>query len=81
MVRTQIDRLAWDRQMYPNPHALAIYLKFVPTWKTSPKGFKSVNVKTTMFIFTVELRFPVMAIIVAYEAQWTHFSWSIESNT
>jgi hypothetical protein len=38
-------------------------------------------VKTTMFIFTVELRFPVMAIIVAYEAQWTHFSWSIESNT
>jgi hypothetical protein len=29
---------------------------------------KSVNVKTTMFIFIVELGFPVMAIIVGYEA-------------
>ncbi len=31
MVRTQIDRLAWDRRLSPNPHALAIYLEFVPT--------------------------------------------------
>ncbi len=28
------------------------------------KGLKSVNVKTTMFVFIVELGFPVMAIIV-----------------
>jgi len=32
------------------------------------KGLKSVNVKTTMFVFIVELEFPVMAIIVGYEA-------------
>jgi hypothetical protein len=32
------------------------------------KGLKSVNVKVTMFIFTVELGFLVMAIIVGYEA-------------
>jgi hypothetical protein len=32
------------------------------------KGLKSVNVKTTMFVFIVELGFVVMAIIVGYEA-------------
>jgi hypothetical protein len=26
VVRTRIDRLAWDRRLSPNPHALAIYL-------------------------------------------------------
>jgi hypothetical protein len=30
MVRIQIDRLVWDRQMSPNPHASTIYLEFVP---------------------------------------------------
>jgi hypothetical protein len=30
LVRTRIDRLAWDRRLSPNPHALAIYLEFVP---------------------------------------------------
>jgi hypothetical protein len=37
------------------------------------KGLKSVNVKMTMFVFTVELEFRVMAIIVNYEAQSTPF--------
>jgi hypothetical protein len=32
--------LAWDRQLSPNPHALAIYLKFVPTWGAAPKRFE-----------------------------------------
>jgi hypothetical protein len=30
MVRTRIDRSAWDRRLSPNPHALVIYLEFVP---------------------------------------------------
>ncbi len=30
VVRTQIDRSAWDRRLSPNSHALAIYLEFVP---------------------------------------------------
>jgi hypothetical protein len=30
VVRTRVDRSAWDRRLSPNPHALAIYLKFVP---------------------------------------------------
>ncbi len=30
MVRTRVDRSAWDRRLSPNPHALAIYLEFVP---------------------------------------------------
>jgi len=45
------------------------------------KGLKSVNVKTTMFVFIVKLGFPVMAIIVGCEAQLTSFPWSIELNT
>jgi hypothetical protein len=45
------------------------------------KGLKNVNVKMTMFIFTVKLGFLVMAIIVGYDAQSTPFLWSIESNT
>jgi hypothetical protein len=32
------------------------------------KGSKNINVKMTMFVFIVELGFPVMAIIVGYEA-------------
>jgi len=31
VVRTRVDRSAWDRRLSFNPHALAIYLKFVPT--------------------------------------------------
>jgi hypothetical protein len=32
------------------------------------KGSKNINVKMMMFVFIVELGFPVMAIIVGYEA-------------
>jgi hypothetical protein len=35
----------------------------------------------TMFVFIVELGFPVMAIIAGYEAPSTPFPWNIESNT
>jgi hypothetical protein len=45
------------------------------------KGLKNVNVKMMMFVFTVELGFPTMAIIVGYEAQSTPFPWRIEPNT
>jgi hypothetical protein len=45
------------------------------------KALKSVNVKMTMFVFIIELGFPVMAIIVGCEAQSTPFPWSIEPNT
>ncbi len=46
--------------------------------KSHQKGLKSVNVKTTMFIFIVELGFPVMAIIVGYDAQSIPFPWNID---
>ncbi len=39
-MRTRVDRLAWDRQLSPNPHALAIYLEFVPAHGAAPKRFK-----------------------------------------
>jgi hypothetical protein len=40
VVHTRIDHLPWDGQLFPNPHALVIYLKFVPTREVMPKRFK-----------------------------------------
>ncbi len=40
VVRTQIDRLAWDRWYSPNPHALVIYLEFVPARGVAPERFE-----------------------------------------
>jgi hypothetical protein len=45
------------------------------------KGLKSASAKMMMSISIVERGFPVMAIIVGYEAQSTHFPWSIELST
>jgi hypothetical protein len=45
------------------------------------KGLKSVNVKTTMFVFIIKLGFPVRAIIASYKAQSIPSPWSIEPNT
>ncbi len=36
VVRTRVDRSAWDRRLSPNPHALAIYLEFVPARGAMP---------------------------------------------
>jgi len=47
----------------------------------SQKGLKNVSVKMMMFVFIVELGFPVVAIIVGYKAQSTPFPWNIEPNT
>jgi hypothetical protein len=40
MVCTQVNRSAWDRQLSPNPHALVIYLEFVPTCGAAPERFE-----------------------------------------
>ncbi len=37
VVRTRVDRSAWDRRLSPNPHALAIYLEFVLACGAAPK--------------------------------------------
>jgi hypothetical protein len=57
----------------PSPHTLAIYLEFVHACGAALERLKSVNVKMTMFVFIIKLGFPVMAIIVGYEAQSTPF--------
>jgi len=64
VVRTRVDRLAWDRQLSPNPHALAIYLEFVPTRGATLERFESVNAKMMMSVSIVEHKFSVMAITV-----------------
>ncbi len=40
VVCIRVDRLAWDRQLSPNPHALTIYLKFVPAHGVVPERFE-----------------------------------------
>jgi hypothetical protein len=40
VVRTRVDRLAWDCRLFPNPHALTIYLEFVPARGAAPKRFE-----------------------------------------
>jgi hypothetical protein len=32
--------LVWDRRLSPNPHALTIYLEFVPARGAAPKRFE-----------------------------------------
>jgi hypothetical protein len=40
VVCTRVVRSAWDRRLSPNPHALAIYLEFVPARGATPKRFE-----------------------------------------
>ncbi len=40
MVRTRVDRSVWDCRLSLNPHALAIYLEFVPARGAAPERFE-----------------------------------------
>ncbi len=40
VVHTRLNRSTWDCQLSPNPHALIIYLKFIPTCEVAPKRFE-----------------------------------------
>jgi len=40
VVCTRVDCLAWDHQFSPKPHALTIYLEFVPAQGVAPKRFE-----------------------------------------
>ncbi len=40
VVRIRVDRSAWDRRLSPSPHALAIYLEFVPARGAAPERFE-----------------------------------------
>jgi pyrroloquinoline quinone (PQQ) biosynthesis protein C len=39
VVRTWVDHLPWDHWLFPNSHALSIYLKFVHAHGAAPKRF------------------------------------------
>jgi hypothetical protein len=78
---TRVDRSAWDHRLSPNPHALTIYLEFVPARGATPKKFEKCQCENDDVCLHFKLGFPVMAIIVGYEAQSTPFPWSIKSNT
>ncbi len=40
VVRTRVNCLVWDRRLSPNPHALTIYLEFVPARGAAPERFE-----------------------------------------
>ncbi len=40
VVRTLVDRSAWDCRLFPNPHAVAIYLEFVLARGVAPERFE-----------------------------------------
>ncbi len=40
VVRTRVDCSAWDHRLSPNPHALTIYLEFVPARGVVPERFE-----------------------------------------
>jgi hypothetical protein len=40
VVRIRVDRSAWDRRLSLNPHALTIYLEFIPARGVAPKRFE-----------------------------------------
>jgi hypothetical protein len=40
VVRTRVACSVWDRRLSPNPHALTIYLEFVPARGAAPKRFE-----------------------------------------
>jgi len=40
VVHTWVDHSAWDRRLSLNPHALAIYLEFIPIRGATPKRFE-----------------------------------------
>ncbi len=67
--------------MSPNPHALAIYLEFVPACGIALERFEEGQCEDNDVCFHFELGFPMMGIIVSYEAPSTAFPWSIEPNT
>ncbi len=39
-MRTRVDCSVWDRRLSPNPHALTIYLEFVPARGAAPERFE-----------------------------------------
>jgi hypothetical protein len=47
----------------------------------SQKGLKNASAKMMMSVSIVERGFPVMAIIIGYEARSTHFPLIIEPST
>ncbi len=40
VVRIRVDRSAWDHRLSPNPHALTIYLEFVPACGIARERFE-----------------------------------------
>jgi len=58
VVHTRVDRSAWDHQLSPNPHALAIYFKFVLAYGTAPKRFEECQCEDDDVRFHCQTRVP-----------------------
>jgi hypothetical protein len=68
VLRIRVARSVWDRQLSPNPHALAIYLESVLARGAVPERFKECQCEDDDVRLHCRTWFPVTAIIVGYEA-------------
>jgi hypothetical protein len=81
MVCNWIDRLAWDRQLFPNPHALAIYLEFVLACGAAPERFEKCQCEDDDVCFHCRTWVPDDGHYRWLRGQSTPFPWSIKPNT
>lgn len=72
IIHTLIDQSTLDHWLFPNSHTLTIFLKFIFVHGNMLKTLKNVNVKTMIFVFTIELGFLTMAIIIINQLSMEH---------
>jgi hypothetical protein len=71
VVRTWVDRSAWDRQLFLNPHALTIYLEFVFTHGAAPERFEECQCEDDDVRFHYRwLRDPINPLSMKHRAEY-----------
>jgi hypothetical protein len=81
MARTRVNRSAWDCQLSPNPHALAIYLEFIPAREVAPKRFEECQCKDNDVRLHCRMWVPGDDHYHWLRGQSTPFPWSTEPST
>jgi hypothetical protein len=81
VVCTRVDRSAWDRQLSPNPHALTIYLEFVPACEAAPERFEECQCEDDDLRLHCQTWVPSDGHYRWLRGPINPFPWSIEPNT
>ncbi len=81
MVRTWVNRSAWDHRLFPNPHALSIYLEFVLACGAAPESFEECQCEDDDVRFHYRTWVPGDGHYRWLRGPINPFPWSIEPNT